>query len=279
LLVAATFGTLLPFLRQRRFRVVAILLILLSWPYFLLVGARNIFLAVLIPTFFSYVLFSQRRLFTKILVGAFLFEAVDLWFRIVITYRNIGFTKVLTQGVDSSIYKAKHAGLDMMSELCYINRYYDSGLLNLSFGLDYLKELANIIPRAIWADKPLLGIDYAKLRGFGGSHSDIGVVATISRGIIGQGVINFGPVFGPIVSALLFAIWIAVLARFRQQWDSTLRLSLFLLGLGLTFNLGRDLTLLVLWPMLFGYVLVRILEWNQGSVHRQNARALKSIER
>ena len=259
-LVAASFGMLLPFLKRWQGRIFAISLIFLSWPYFLLSGSRNIFLVVFIPSFASFALFSQRPVLIKLVAGAALYGALDFWFRVVIAYRDVGFSDVLNGNLDAAIYEKKHVGLNMMSELCYMNLFYDRGLLNLSMGLDYLKELANVIPRALWPDKPLIGIDYSLLRGFGGSTSDIGVVATISHGIIGQGFMNFGPLFGPVVSALIFAAWTALLARFRQQQDSVLRLSLFLLGLGLTFNLGRDVTLLVLWPMVFGYVLVRLLE-------------------
>jgi oligosaccharide repeat unit polymerase len=259
-LVAAAFGMLLPFLKRWQGRAFAVSLILLSWPYFLLSGSRNIFLVIFIPSFASYALFSQRPLLIKFLTGAVLYAAIDFWFRVVITYRDVGFSEVFNEGLKSSIYEEKHVGLNMMSELCYMNLFYNAGLLKLSMGLDYLSELANTIPRAIWPDKPLVGIDYAVLRGFGGATNDIGVVATISRGIIGQGFENFGPIFGPIVSALIFAAWIALLARFRQQQDSVLRLGLFLLGLGLTFNMGRDITLLVLWPIVFGYVAVRLLE-------------------
>ena len=35
---------------------------------------------------------------------------------------------------------------------------------------------------------------------------------------------------------------------------------LFMLGAGLTFNLGRDITLLVLWPVVFAYCFVRLIE-------------------
>jgi hypothetical protein len=34
--------------------------------------------------------------------------------------------------------------------------------------------------------------------------------------------------------------------------------------MGLTFNTGRDFTLLVLFPFLFGYIGVRLIEWYQG---------------
>jgi hypothetical protein len=33
-----------------------------------------------------------------------------------------------------------------------------------------------------------------------------------------------------------------------------------MLGVGLTFNLGRDITLLVLWPAVFAYCFVRLIE-------------------
>jgi hypothetical protein len=35
---------------------------------------------------------------------------------------------------------------------------------------------------------------------------------------------------------------------------------LFMLGVGLTFNLGRDISMLVLWPVIFAYFFVRLAE-------------------
>jgi hypothetical protein len=109
----------------------------------------------------------------------------------------------------------------------------------------------------------LLGIDYAIARGFSnvgtGVSSDIGVVATISTGILGQAVLSFGVIFGPIFAAALMGLWVGILARFRAQ-GTALRRLLFLVGLGVTFNLGRDVTLLVLWPFVFCYVGIRLLE-------------------
>jgi hypothetical protein len=134
--------------------------------------------------------------------------------------------------------------------------------------------LANVIPRAVWPGKPLVGIDYAIARGFAGD-SDIGVFATISSGLIGQGVQCFGRLLGPVAAALLMAIWVAILARFRRQ-ATPLRLGLFLVGMGLTFNLGRDITLLVLWPIIFGYVGVRVLEWRQSRQLRQRRAVITS---
>jgi hypothetical protein len=42
-------------------------------------------------------------------------------------------------------------------------------------------------------------------------------------------------------------------------------MTLFLVGLGITPNMGRDITLLVLWPMIFGYIIVRYLEKSKRS--------------
>lgn len=148
----------------------------------------------------------------------------------------------------------------MLEELCYINTFFEQKMLNMSYGAGYLAELINFVPRAIWHNKPFLNFEYAILRGFGGGNSDIGIVATLSQGFIGQGIINFGPWLGAIAPGVIFATWSAWLARLWVQRYSTLRLSLFLASLGITFNMGRDITLLVLFPIFFGYILVRFLE-------------------
>jgi hypothetical protein len=43
-----------------------------------------------------------------------------------------------------------------------------------------------------------------------------------------------------------------------------LRLALFLVGMGLTLNTGRDFTLLVLFPFLFGYLGILVYETVTG---------------
>ena len=106
----------------------------------------------------------------------------------------------------------------------------------------------------------MLGIDYAIWRGFGSGEKGLGVFATLSTGMIGGGVLNFGKWAGPLAAGLLLATWAALLSRWWLQRQSLLRLCLFMAGLGLTFNLGRDITLLVLWPVVFGYIFVRLIE-------------------
>ena len=71
---------------------------------------------------------------------------------------------------------------------------------------------------------------------------------------------NFGQILGPVAAGILMAFWTGLLIRWWEQRKSLLRLALFMLGAGLTFNLGRDITLLVLWPVIFAYFFVRFIE-------------------
>ena len=141
--------------------------------------------------------------------------------------------------------------------------YLGTGGGSPAYGGRYLNEVLNFIPRVIWPSKPMIGIDYAKWRGFESEHDEngeLGVNTTVSSGMIGGGVLNFGQTFGPIAAAILMAVWVGLLIRWWEQRQSLLRLVLFMLGAGLTFNLGRDITLLVLWPVVFAYFFVRLAE-------------------
>jgi hypothetical protein len=151
----------------------------------------------------------------------------------------------------------------MIQELCFVNAYLETGGTSPAYGARYLNELLNFIPRAIWPSKPMIGIDYAIWRGFESQHdenAELGVNTTLSSGMIGGGVLNFGKILGPVAAGILMALWTGLLFRWWQQRQSLLRLVLFMLGVGLTFNLGRDITLLVLWPAVFAYCFVRLIE-------------------
>ena len=78
--------------------------------------------------------------------------------------------------------------------------------------------------------------------------------------MIGGGVLNFGRILGPVAAGMLMALWAGLLIRWWGQRQSLLRLVLFMLGAGLTFNLGRDISVLVLWPVIFAYFFVRLTE-------------------
>jgi oligosaccharide repeat unit polymerase len=253
-LILSMFGLLLPLTKKPAFRLTLVLCILISWPYAILQGSRNVTLAVITPMVAAYLLLGKRSPLVKTVVAIVAFFAIDQLMRMIIGLRDVGFDEGTLGESD-----ARHSGLNMGSELVFITELLDRGFMTLAYGKGYLDEMANVIPRAIWADKPLIGIDYAIARGFGGGDSDIGVFATLSTGLIGQAVLEFGPVAGPVCSAFLMALWIALLGRLRSQGGAT-RVALFLVGLGLTFNLGRGITLLTLYPFVFGYVGIVILE-------------------
>src|SRR5258708_17920616 len=249
------FRLMFPLTKKTPMRLLLAICIALSWPYAFLQGSRNVTLAVVIPALAAYLLIGKRTPAQKVFIAIGSFLALDFVMRGIIGFRNVGFEAASLTEVEST----KHLGLNMASELINIAGFVEDGVMEISYGMGYLAELLNIVPRAIWADKPILGINYAIVRGFGGGESDIGVFATLSTGIVGQGVLNFGTWFGPIAAGLLMASWVGLLTRLRFQ-GGTARTALFLIGLGLTFNLGRDITLLVLFPFVFGYIGVLILE-------------------
>ena len=257
-LALAIFGMLLPLLKRPLFKALCVAAILISWPYIFLQGSRNLTLAVFVPMVFSFLFFTKAKMWIKGLGLLASAVFVDWAMREIISFRNYGFN------YNGDVEKVGHLGLNMASELVYCTSFIKAGVVDLAWGKNSLAELANIVPRVLWANKPLIGIDYAIARGFAGGNADIGVTATIATGMIGQGVLEFGTVLGPVYAALQIAIWAGWLARLREQKTIT-RACLFLVGMGLTFNLGRGVTLLVLWPMDFAYVFVLLLERYHGS--------------
>jgi hypothetical protein len=254
-LILSMFGLLLPITRKPAMRITLVACIIVSWPYAILQGSRNVTLAVITPMIAAYLLLGRHSPLVKTVVAVASFFAIDALMRFIIGLRDVGFQGATLREVEES----RHMGLNMASELVYMTELLDRNFLDLGFGRGYLDEIANVIPRAIWPGKPYIGIDYAIARGFAGGDSDIGVFATLSPGLVGQGVLEFGTVVGPFASAILMAIWIAILGRMRTQGGAT-RVALFLIGLGLTFNLGRGITLLTLYPFVFGYLGVVLLE-------------------
>jgi hypothetical protein len=51
---------------------------------------------------------------------------------------------------------------------------------------------------------------------------------------------------------------VAILARQDLKGEKTGRMLLFFIGCVLTFNLGRDITLITLYPFVFGYIMPTI---------------------
>jgi hypothetical protein len=272
IMLAAAFGIIWAVSKNPRTRTLAMIISLLTIPWFLLDRTRNTMLAVALPGLLAWVFVRLKGgILVKVAILAVAFLITEGWMKFVIEARSGGdIAQVVQQiglgGVVETVERseAKHAGLNMLEELAWCNNLIDTGGYVINSGSRYWAELVNPIPRGLWQDKPLIGIDYAIARGQlweGQQEGEAGVGATISTGMIGQGVVNFGPFFGVLAAAFLMALWVAILARQDLKGDKTGRMLLFFIGCVLTFNLGRDITLITLYPFFFGYVMLTI--WAQ----------------
>jgi hypothetical protein len=219
-------------------------------------------LAVILPGFLAWVFLRLRGgLPLKVAIIGVGFLAVDGWFRFVMEARGKGVSvaeMAANAGEEAAEVDARHEGLNMFEELAWMNSFIESGAYEPNWGQRYFAEAVNPIPRVVWPGKPEIGLDYARARGMGWDQAEGaegGVAATISTGMIGQGLANFGRILGPVAAALLMAIWVAVLARLDLQARNPALLLLYALGLVLTVNMGRDITLLVIYPFVFGLVI------------------------
>jgi hypothetical protein len=266
IMLVASFGIVAAVAKNRRTRTIALVVTGLTLPWFLLDRTRNTMLAVVLPGLLAWVFVRFRGgllLKFAVLLGAFL--VTEGWMKFVLQNRSstnisMAFSQLGIEGVYDQIEasEGKHAGLNMLEELTWVNSFIDKGTYVVNNGGRYFAELVNPIPRAIWPDKPMIGIDYAIARGqlyAAAGDAQGGVGATISTGMIGQGVVNFGTFFGVLAAAFLMAFWVAVLARQDLMGEKMGRMLLFFIGCVLTFNLGRDITLITLYPFLFGYLM------------------------
>jgi hypothetical protein len=203
----------------------------------------------------------------------FFFSVINLWFGFIISNRadSTIMNAFLSGGLDANkASSAHHEGLNMFEELCWVNNFIDGGDWHLQWGRGYFSEIVNPIPRTLWPDKPTIGIDYAIMRGQGMDDGQAGVGATLSTGMIGQGVLDFGQILGPAFAAFLMSIWVSILARLDLTGMKLGRLPLYGLGLILTFNLGRDITLLTLYTFIFGFGIIWLLEYRNKSPGNQS---------
>jgi hypothetical protein len=155
-------------------------------------------LAVALPGLIAWVFVRFRGgIFLKIAILAAAFLVTEGWMKFVIETRSganiaMAFQQLGIGGVVEKVDSTdtKHQGLNMFEELAWVNSFIDKGTYVINNGARYFAELVNPIPRAIWPDKPMIGIDYAIARGqlYGGAGDEqAGVGATISTGMIGQG--------------------------------------------------------------------------------------------
>ena len=260
--VTALLGVLVFFQRTTAWRLLAGAMFAITLPYFFFEGARSHFLAAVMPFILTYLFYGRHLLILKLVILAIAFFCLNEGFKFVTVFRLGGFREVLASENPYELLgeDERQTGLNMIQELCFVNVYLDTGGGSPAYGARYLNELLNFVPRAIWPSKPLLGIDYAKWRGFESDDDELGVNTTVASGMIGGGVLNFGQIFGPVAAGILMALWTGLLIRWWELRKSLLRLALFMLGAGLTFNLGRDISMLVLWPAIFAYFFVRLTE-------------------
>jgi hypothetical protein len=262
LLTVTMFGVVAALATTPHIRRLALMFCVLSWPYFIFDRTRNSMLAMVVPTILCWVFLRMRGgVFRKGLVLLVCFMVINTWMKFVIANRSTtSITAAFKEKGLSGHKTARNEGLNMFEELCWVSTFLDTGKYHVNWGGRYFAELVNPIPRGLWAGKPLIGLDYAMARGHGVTDSRGTVDTTISTGFIGQGVVNFGRVLGPAAAALLMSLWVVWLARLDLNIHALGRLPLYSLGLILTFNLGRDITLITLYPFVFGALAIWWLE-------------------
>ena len=276
ILVGAGFGVVAAISMRRRIFQLAVLGCLLVWPYFLVGRTRSSIVAVCLPGILTWVFFRFRGSnLQRAGILAAVFFMFNVWFLLIMEARgmDVSVMKLLFQSDITSmiITEARHLGLNMYQELCWLTTFMKTGLLSPNWGERFFAELVNPIPRALWPGKPTIGLDYAVVRGQMIVDSKGTVSGTVSTGLIGQGVQNFGIFGGPLASGLLMHIWANILATIDTYGKITMRIPLFCIGLVLTFNMGRDITLLVLYPFVFGWV--AIVFWERKIAQQQADRA------
>jgi hypothetical protein len=255
--IAATSGVVAALARDRRVRTLALVLCALIWPYYVFDRTRNSMLAVILPAILAWVFLRLRfSMLGRLAVLGACFLAINVWFKYVIEHREgmrIEFhaKDLLKKDPEKTDH---HAGLNMFEELCWINKFITSGEFEIGWGQRYISQLVNPIPRSIWPGKPLIGLDYAVARGQ--LSTDEGTTATIATGVIGQGVVDFGPVLGSAFAALLMGLWVSVLVRLDLRGNVPGHLPLYTLGLVVTFNMGRGISFIAAYPFVVGLLFI-----------------------
>jgi hypothetical protein len=271
----AGFGIVAALAKSRRVLIAAACLIFITWPLVIFDRARNTMLVLVLPGLLCFIFIRLRGhkiIQAIVLVSCFL--VVTWWFGFVMAHRSSeGVAAAFAANKVHDPGAAKFGGMNMFQELCYVDKFLDEGTYRPNWGQRYFAEAVNMIPRTIWPNKPTIGLDYSMLRMRGaGQMDETQLTTTVSTGMIGQGVVNFGSWGGPFAAALLMSLWTAMLARFDFAAASDNpggprfgRMPLYVLGLVLTYNLGREITLLVAYPIFFGYLVVRVSEKALGA--------------
>ena len=273
--VGGLLGAVAVLAAQRRNRLVSLALFAATLSPYLFQHARHRALVIIAPGLIALAVVKNWPILVKLCVCVFLVVIVSSWFAFMTDARTgkRDWGESLFEssvGENSKPSDRSIVGLEMFDELCYIGRLKDAGLYNPGFCGEYFQELVAFVPRTLWPGKPLIGVDYAIARGFYDPRQANLVSVIIARGLVGQGVANCGDHLGPVVSALLTAIWAGILGRLWAQRGDPARLGLFLIGLALTINMGRGISLLALFPLVFAYLGVMCSEGWSGRVVARN---------
>ena len=300
IMLTAAFGVLAALSHNPKTRMMAIAVCFLAFPYYIFDRTRNPMIATMLPGLLAWVLIRLRGgMWKKGVILLVAFMMASYWMKLVVVTemgRGVTVADALSMakttkeeakakeadpmGPESE--ELKHVGLSMFSELAYMSNFIENDTYQITWGGRYFAEAVNCIPRGLWKNKPLVGVDYALARGFGfgdAQDSSGGITTSIATGMIGQGVVNFGRVLGPMCAAMIMSFWVAILARLDLQGNNPARLLLCSLGMILTFNMGRDITLFVLYPFVFGYMLLLVWEWQQKKKMAQNVSASRRRKR
>ena len=287
IMLNALLGVVFALAKRPRSLILGGLGFFLATPFFLFDRTRSYMLAVLVPGLMALVALRMKGLVLRLIVVVVGFVLMEGWFKFVIDMRDQGGIAALFAQGKMNEYKnemkdRKHLGFNMFEELCNVNFFIDNGSYHPNFGQRYFAELVNPVPRFLWPNKPLIGIDYAIARGMTYGNQDSsqgGVACTVSTGMIGQGIVNFGYLFGPIAAAALMGLWVAVLARQDLQGQKLGNLLLYSIGLVLTYNMGRDITLLIIYPFLFGWLLLLWINKNTPEMLMSDEEAPETDEK
>jgi hypothetical protein len=281
----AAFGLIAVGTKRTSVLLLMLFLMCLTWPMFALSGSRSTLLTVAIPSLLAVLIIKKWNWVQRIVFLSACFFTLNSIMLISIVYREKGISSFFAEeSYSEALEDAKHAGLNMPEELIYINDYQQQGLLQPEIGYEYFAQAVNFVPRFLWPSKPFPGEKFAGLRV--GYYRGV-VAATISNGLIGQGVQNFGPWVGPLAPAMLLALLIRWMCRFPLAGAPFLRVSLVIFLMALIPNLGRDITLMNLWPAVFGIVGVffwersasgrRVIAGNKANVNRRLVVPLQNL--
>jgi hypothetical protein len=291
LMVGALFGVVAALSTDFRIRGMALFGVFLTWPYYIFDRTRKSILAIIVPGILAWVFLRLRGgMLLKTVVLAAIFLLTSAWFGFLIGHRvdTVITDAFKEEGFDfAKGTKEKQQGLNMFEELSWITMLTSDGSFSPNWGQNYFANLMNPIPRLFWPGKPTIGLDYAIARGSGGADTAAGVYSTLSNGVIGQGIANFGLHIGPVFAAMLMSLWACWLAKLDLDGRKIGFIPLYGLGLILTFSIGRDITFLDLYPFVFGYGIcwwlnrddatrLHIRKGGPGSKTRQGKRGRKS---